>query len=280
VFARFRRRLEDRLRNRLRLSAYHLDPEHLNDHLRRLGEFRPVVLYAYSTAAYLLAQQAQREAFHCDSLKFCTMSAEPAFPHLVATVQRGFGVPAVEEYGATECPLIAGEGPDRTLRVCEDLVFLETVPDGAGRYEIVLTVLCNPSFPLLRYAIGDVTDAPLEVPPRGFAVLKNVGGRRNEILLTRSGRILHPLRFDFLFGFDLAEAVRRYHVHQGADGAVSVSVEVNRPIARQQAIHLERELDDLLEGYPITVDIVSALPQTARKHCWTTSELARSREIA
>jgi phenylacetate-CoA ligase len=278
VWARLRRRLEDRLRNRLRLSAYHLDPVHLRAHLRQLTRFRPVMFYAYSTAAFLLAQEAERQRFHCDSLKVCSLSAEPVFPHIVAAVERAFGVPAAVEYGATECPVIAGEGPDRTLRVCEDLVFVETVPDGLGRQEIVLTVLGNPSFPLIRYAIGDVTTAPLEVPPRGFAVLKNVSGRQNEFLFTRSGRILHPLRFDFLFGFNLAEAVRRYRIHQGADGAVSVAVEVNRPIARHDTVHLERELDDLLEGYPVTLNIVSALPQTAHKHFWTTSELAGRRE--
>jgi phenylacetate-coenzyme A ligase PaaK-like adenylate-forming protein len=237
------------------------------------------MLYAYSTAAYLLGLEAEAEGFHCDSLKLCCLSAEPAYPHLVTAVERAFGVPAVVEYGATECPLIAGEAPDRTLRVREDLVLVETVPAG-GRYEIVITVLGNPSFPLLRYAIGDMTDAPLEVPGRGFAVLPNVTGRRNEILVTGTGRILHPLRLDFLFGFDLAEHVRRYSIHQGADGAVAVTVEVQNPVSSQRVARLERELDDLLEGYPVTVALVSALPYTACKHRWTTSELSGQKSQA
>jgi phenylacetate-CoA ligase len=278
VLARLRRRVEDRLRNRLRLSAYHLDPASLRADLEQIARFRPVALYAYTTAAHLLAQEAEREGFRCDSLKLCTLSAEPAFPHLRATVERGLRVRTAVEYGATECPLIAGEGPDRALRVSEDMLIVETLPDDSGRHKIVLTVLCNPSFPLIRYEIGDLTDAPLEVPARGFAVLNNVVGRRNEILLSRTGRVLHPLRFDFLFGFDLAEAVRRYRIHQGPDGAVSVAVEASRPIAPQNALRLKRELDDLLEGYPVTVDIVSALPQSARKHSWTTSELVSGRE--
>ena len=274
VFARWRRRAADRFRHRLRLSAYLLDPVHLRDHLRRLAGFRPVLLYAYSTAAYLLAREAEVVGFRCDSLKFCCLSAEPAFPHLVAGVEKGFGVPAVVEYGATECPLIAGEGPDRLCRVREDLVLVETVPDNTGRHEIVLTVLCNPSFPLLRYAIGDVTDAPLDVPSRGFAVLNGIGGRRNETLLTGAGRVLHPLRFDFLFGFDLAETVRRYQVHQAADGAVAVVVEATGPVPAQKATRLRRELDDLLEGFPVTLEFVGALPRAARKHRWTTSDLS------
>ena len=278
VVARWRRRAEDQLRNRLRLSAYLLDPVPLRDHLARLAAFRPVMLYAYSTAAYLLAREAEETGFRCDALKFCCLSAEPASAHRVAAVERGFGVPAVVEYGATECPLIAGEGPDRRCRVREDLVLVETVPDDTGRHEIVLTVLCNPSFPLLRYAIGDVTDTPLEVPARGFAVLNSIGGRRNETLLTGAGRVLHPLRFDFLFGFDLAETVRRYQVHQKADGAVAVTVEVTGPVSSQKVARLQRELDDLLEGYPVTLAFVRELPRAARKHRWTTSELTTPAE--
>jgi phenylacetate-coenzyme A ligase PaaK-like adenylate-forming protein len=162
--------------------------------------------------------------------------------------------------------------------VREDLVLVETVPAEAGRYEIVLTVLGNPSFPLLRYAIGDVTETPLEFPPRGFAILKGVAGRRNDFLRTGTGRVLHPMRLEFLFGFDLAGVVRRYRIHQAADGAVSVAVEVSGPVPPSRAARLARELDDLMEGYPVALEIVPALPPAARKHQWTTSDLSPSAE--
>src|SRR5262249_29122711 len=156
--------------------------------------------------------EAEAGHFRCDSLKLCCLSAEPAYPHIVATVERAFGGPAVAEYGATECPLIASEGPDRTFRIREDMVLVDTRPPPDRRHEVLMTVLANPSFPLLRYAIGDVTDAPLEYPERGFAVMKNVAGRENEIVVTGTGRFLHPVRFDFLFGFGWAESVRRYQI--------------------------------------------------------------------
>jgi phenylacetate-coenzyme A ligase PaaK-like adenylate-forming protein len=36
-----------------------------------------------------------------------------------------------------------------------------------GQYDIIVTVLNNPSFPLIRYAIGDVTSAELVEPSAG-----------------------------------------------------------------------------------------------------------------
>jgi len=108
---------QDRLRNRLRLSAYRLGPEDLDAYLKRIAAFGPASIYGYSTAVSLLAQSAAARGFRCPSLKLATLSGEPAYPHLVETIERGFGVPAVVEYGAVECGFIAGEGADRRLRV-------------------------------------------------------------------------------------------------------------------------------------------------------------------
>lgn len=263
----------DLARNRLRLSAYHMSPADLRAHLGRLAAFQPAMLYAYSTAGYLLAREAEATAFRCDRLELCVLSAEPASPHMVATVERAFGVPAVVEYGATECALIAGEGPDRVLRVREDLVFVETRPIAGGGHELLLTVLNNPSFPFLRYAIGDITDRPIDTPEKGFAVLSNVTGRSNDLLATRTGRVLHPLRFEFLFSRSLAKAVRYYRIHQARDGSVSAVVSASEPVPARDLARLKQELEALLEGYPVTVQLVDALPDQPRKHRWTTSDM-------
>ena len=176
--ARLRMPLEDWLRNRIRLPAYYVGHDDLRNHLRRIAAFRPAAIYAYSKAAYLLALEAEAMDFQCASLRLIILSSETVSPRMIEKVEQSFGVPAIVEYGAVECGLIAGEWPDRTLRVREDLVLVETLPRDDGRFDIVLTVLANPSFPLIRYSIGDITDAPLEVPARGPAILKNIAGRR------------------------------------------------------------------------------------------------------
>src|SRR5205814_5179317 len=48
--ARRKQPMMDRLRNRLRLSAYRLGRDELRDHLRRIASFKPTVLYGYSRA--------------------------------------------------------------------------------------------------------------------------------------------------------------------------------------------------------------------------------------
>lgn len=270
--ARLRQSIHDRLRHRLRLPAYRLAPADLRGFLCQIEAFHPVALYAYTTAAYLLAVEAESHGCRPESLRIIVLSGEPASPRAVEVIERAFGAPAPIEYGATECPVIASEGPDRVLRVREDLVLLETLPAASGRYDLVLTVLGNPSFPLLRYAIGDMTDAPVNVPSAGFGTLTNVVGRSNDVLVARSGRLIHPTRFDFLFGFSLARPVRRYRVHQTIDGAVRVTLEMSDRLSPHEMGRLQREFADLLEGYPVVLAVTEALPASGRKHRWTRSD--------
>jgi phenylacetate-CoA ligase len=273
--ARWRMPVEDWLRNRLRLPAYLLGRANLQDHLRRIARFQPAGLYAYSTAAYLLAREAQSAGFRCDSLRLVTLTSEATFPQLIDTVEHGLGVPAVSEYGSVECGFLAFEGPDRTLRVREDIVLLETQPREDGRHDILVTMLTNPAFPLVRYVIGDVTDAPLTRPERGFTKMHNIAGRENDLVLSRSGLPLHCTCFNHIF--ENLGGVRCWHVHQDIAGSVEILVETNDPGVALKTAELEQRIGDIVEGYPVRVEHVAQLPLTmAGKHRWIVSDLARS----
>jgi len=181
-------------------------------------------------------------------------------------------VPAVVEYGSIECNIIATESPDRTLRVHEDRLLAETLPRDDGRFDIVLTVLNNPSFPLIRFAIDDLTDAALERPAFGFSILKNVVGRSNDFIVSRSGQYLHSARFDALFKYG-GTAIRGFRVLQSADGTLSVWLEVRDCTVSFDRVGLAREIEDLVEGYPVNVEIAESIPQTpSGKHRLVVSE--------
>src|SRR5262249_27573352 len=159
------------------------------------------------------------------SLRLAIVTGEPASAPVVETIERAFRIRVAVEYGTCECGFVAGEYPDRTLRVREEHVHVETLPRPDGRFDLAVTVLDNPSFPLLRYAIGDITDAPLEKPPSGLAILKNVVGRSNDLVYTRTGRPVHATRFEALFKYEI-DNVRRFRVHQHGDGSLQVTLEM------------------------------------------------------
>ena len=278
--AQVRRWATDRLRNRIRLSPLLTERSQLRDHLRRLVAFRPAALYAYSSSAGLLAREAEASGVRCDSLRLAVLSAEVASPATVRAVERAFGVPAVNEYGSVECGVIATEGPDRVLQVREDNLLVETGRRDDGRWDTLVTTLGNCSFPPLRYAIGDATDAPLAVPARGFATLANIAGRASDSLRARSGRVVHWSTLEFVFEHD--SGVRRYAAHQRSDGSVAVEIEAANPALPPDAARLRRQLHEMVEGYPVEVVVVPALrTRPGGKHRCVVSELApRPEELA
>jgi phenylacetate-CoA ligase len=267
----------DNIRGRRRMSAYHLDRTSLARCLDRIERFRPQVLYGFSNAIFMLAQQARQSGFSSPGLKAVIMTSEPVTPRMRAAVEESFGTAAVIEYGATECELIAGQYPDETLRIREDLALLEALPCRPHGYELVVTVLTNPSFPLLRYRIADLTDGPLEYPEQGFAVLRGgIVGRRDDLLQTAGAGHVHASAIDAVFEERfIGSAIRRFRAHQDRSGALDVQIEVD------QDKTLDVNLDDLrdtiatlLEGYPVYIRLTDHVEAAANtKHRPVTSEL-------
>jgi phenylacetate-CoA ligase len=269
---RWKRPLSDWLRSRLRLSAYDLSSQSLRKHLQKIDKFRPAAIYAYSTAAYLLAKEAKAIGFHCPSLKMLVMTAEPAFPHIVKECEEAFGVPAVAEYGSAETNTLAFECPDRTLRVRDDIFFVETPKREDGRYDIVITVLNSLAFPLIRYAIGDVTNSPLIRPDAGFTMLGNIAGRHQDLIIDKSGQPIFAGWFEDVL--EHQDAVRRYQVHQNATGELIVHLELQNSQAVIDKDRIQRVFGERT-GFGVTVEVDKELPPSrAGKHRWITSDLA------
>ncbi|GAG46530.1 unnamed protein product, partial [marine sediment metagenome] len=153
-----------------------------------------------------------------------------------------------------------------------DVTLVETLPREDGMYDIAISVLNNPSFPMFRYLIGDITDAPLEKPLYGFSILKNVVGRNNDFIVSKSGQCMHPIRFDAFFKYE-SKFIRRYRVCQRADGSLHIAVETDKPQSLDIK-NITQKIRDLVEGFPVNLDVVNTIPLTASaKHRPVTSEL-------
>jgi phenylacetate-CoA ligase len=268
---RIRRPIEDRLRNRLRLSAYRLGNADLDQHLERLQRFAPRSLYGYSSAVALLARHAAARQIEVPSLRVAILTAEPADPEFLEQTARGLACDAAVEYGSVECGVIATTHRDGVLRVREDQILLETIPAAHGMQELVVTVLGNPAFPLMRYRIADMTMQPISKPESGFAVLHQVAGRRNDMLLSRSGRTVHSLAVKHVL--EHYDSIRRFRAHQDCDGRLLVTIETLDQDHLSVAT-LEEQFVQLLEGYPAQVQLTDSIPGTlAGKHRWVISDL-------
>lgn len=275
-FQKTLRPLQDRLRHRMRVSAYDLSPRCLRYQLPRIRHFSPASIYGYSSAVHLLSEAAAAEGLIFPRLKAAVLTAEPADRQMCSAVAENLGCAAASEYGSVECGLIAYLMPDGVFRTRDDVVFVETLADGQGAYDLVISVLGNASFPLLRYRIEDTTSRPRQQPASGFGVLADVQGRHNDMLVSQSGRRLHSMAVKHVI--ESWPGVRRFTARQDASGDLRVTLETPQGLAQHALGSLRQQLMTLLDGYAVDIDAVDRIPgNLAGKHRWIISELAALR---
>ena len=276
-FAKLRRPIEDRLRNRQRFSAYHLTDETFERYLNCLCKRKTEMLYGYSSAILMLARFAATTDRAADlSLKLVVLTGEPTSPADSEFISRTLGCPAKIEYGSTECGNLAYEYQNGILEVQDSLRIIETLPRNtaemsAPAFDIIVTVLDNPSFPLLRYTIGDTTSQPVERPEIGFSRLVDVTGRSNDYLVSGDGVFVHANVVKHVI--ECFPAIVRFQAHQHADGSIKVSYEQDKFSAPPDVVAikstLRRYLGDVLIQF-VAVDRIKG--NLAAKHRWVISD--------
>jgi phenylacetate-CoA ligase len=120
-----------------------------------------------------------------------------------ALLEKQFGIPVVNEYGASELDLIAFQNPIGEWQSNCETLFIEVLDDNnnvlpngkEGR--IVITSLYNKAHPFIRYDIGDIgildEKSTLKKP-----ILKKLLGRTNDIAILPSGKKSPGLTFYYI----------------------------------------------------------------------------------
>jgi phenylacetate-coenzyme A ligase PaaK-like adenylate-forming protein len=126
-----------------------------------LNDHAPTVVATYPSAAVLLAEEAKAGRLRIRPLEVWT-GGEGLTPAMRRFVQRSFGCPVSNSYGASEFLTLASECRCGRLHLNSDWVILESVdaegrlvPPGEPGAATLLTNLANHVQPLIRYELGD-----------------------------------------------------------------------------------------------------------------------------
>ena len=160
-----------------------------------LNAFRPAILAAYPSVLAILAGERRAGRLAIEPA-LAWSAGEYLAPSMRASIERAFGCPVINEYGASECLSIAHECPRGVLHVNADWLVLEgvdergePVPPGEISHTTLVTNLANWVQPVIRYDLGDrITrlDGPCGCasPLPGI----RVDGRRDDIVALRTQR--------------------------------------------------------------------------------------------
>jgi phenylacetate-CoA ligase len=200
-------RIKDFLVNRYRFPIFDLSDAVLERFLQKFKSKKFDYINGYTSSIVLFAKFLQQKNIVlktiCPTLKVCIVTSEMLFEEDKIVMEKQFGVPIINEYGASELDLIAFENPEGEWQVNSETLFVEILDDEnnvlpygtEGR--IVITSLFNKAHPFIRYDIGDIgildPKSTLKKP-----ILKKLIGRTNDVAILPSGKKSPGLTFYYV----------------------------------------------------------------------------------
>lgn len=193
------------------------------DSLRAYPEIRHLMAYvdaAAGLASYLRDRDLTAPKF--DTIMACAGTVTAEYRELLESV---FGAGVVDKYGSRDCCDLACECRHHTgLHVFSPNAWLEIVDDQGAAVpagtvgRVLVTLLNNRSFPLIRYEIGDLAAwAPPGACPCGspFPRIQQLCGRQDDLLTTEDGTAVTSVFVRHFVGVSLnRQLIREWQLEQ------------------------------------------------------------------
>ncbi|PBJ12697.1 phenylacetate--CoA ligase family protein [Flavobacterium sp. ACN6] len=200
-------RFKDFLTHRFRFPVFDLSDEILGKFLKKFKSKKFDYINGYTSSIVLFAKYLENKNIIlnevCPTLKACFVTSEMLFESDKKLLEKQFGIPVINEYGASELDLIAFENPQGEWQINSETLFVEILDENnnvlpygeEGR--IVITSLFNKANPFIRYEIGDIGILDEKSTPQK-PILKKLVGRTNDIAILPSGKKSPGLTFYYV----------------------------------------------------------------------------------
>lgn len=269
-------RFKDRLSSRYRFPIFDLSDEKMEQFLSVFRRKKFDYINGYTSSIVLFAKFIQQKNLVltqiCPTLKYCIVTSEMLYDSDKQLMQETFGVPVVNEYGASELDLIAFTNSEDLFVVNSETLYVEIldendrpVPNGtSGR--IVITGLYNKAHPMIRYDIGDTgilsPTSTLKKP-----VLQELIGRTNDIAQLPSGKAVPGLTFYYVTKSVIEDNgnVKEFVIVQTALDRFSITYTSERELTTEEVSTMKNALYTYLEkGLNLTFERVAILDRSKR----------------
>ncbi len=249
------------------LNAFRMTPGNMDGYLNLIRKRKLQHLMAYVDAAEELA----RYAISCgappqlESVMACAGTVTDDARHIL---HQAFGARVHNKYGSRDCADMACECREGGLHVYSHQVHIEVVDDDdrplpAGETgHLLVTLLANRSFPLIRYRIGDMgawSDASCSCGSP-FPLLGALEGRSLEFLQSQDGAFVSPVYIRHMIGVVHNPGfIRRFQLVQEERLVFRLNLEIAENAMALEVAAAESAIKrDLLAvlGRDVTIEIV------------------------
>lgn len=270
------------LRSRL-LPAFDMSNPMLDKFIEKILRWKPRMLFGYPSALSLIAMRAESKGMclaDCGlRVVFCT--SERLYDHQRNLIQRVFGCPVANGYGARDAGFIAHECPHGGMHISAEDVIVEIVdtngaiaPQGESG-EIVVTHLATQDFPFVRYRTGDigVLDHGYCGCGRQLPMLKNIEGRTTDFVTASDGTVMHGLSLIYVLR-DIVE-IASFKIVQESTHRLVVKLVANIGFNDSVGDKIRRELQGRLgRDVVVEIELVDMIaPEASGKFRYVTSKV-------
>ena len=270
----YKERFKDWLSSRYRFSVFDLSDAAFSKALDMFSSKKFDYINGYTSPIVQFAKYLKRQNIVlnsvCPSLKVAIVTSEMLFDDDKALLETQFGVPIVNEYGASELDLIAFQNTLGEWQLNSETLYVEILDDEdqilphgeEGR--IVITSLYNKAHPFIRYDIGDIgildPQSTLRKP-----LLKKLVGRTNDIAVLPSGKTAAGLTFYYITKSVIENDgnVSEFIIEQMTADTFVVTFVSREPLSDDQRSNISKAMEQYLEpGISISFKRVDALDRS------------------
>jgi phenylacetate-CoA ligase len=242
--------------SRVRFPVFDLSEAKMGSFLEKFAATKFQYLYGYTSALVLFAQYLVSKSENlktlCPSIKACIVTSEVCNQDDQYLLEKAFGIPVLNEYGASELDVIAFTNKTGAWELSVENLLIEVlnehgqrVPDGKeGR--IVITSLHNRAFPMVRYDIGDIGS----IANNGHNKLLSLSGRTNDIIVLPSGKKAAGLTFYYISRriLESGGTIKEFIVKQTAIDKFLFEVVADQPLSIEVIEAIESAMLEYLES--------------------------------
>lgn len=223
--------MRKRLWHQLMLPGVNLADKEYAFCLEKLKEFRPRVLWGFTSALAGLADYIQRTG---QDVRSCSPDlaigwAAPVYEHEEKILKNVFHCAVTNIYGAREVGHVAAWCPHHTWHINQEHMLVESNsnPRDGEMGEIIVTPLDPSPMPFIRYRLGDL-GRPASSRcgcGRTLQVMEDFLGRTGEIFVTKDGRMIPPNFWCRFFMVDgQSKFVERFQVVYRRSDYISIRI--------------------------------------------------------
>ncbi|WP_299521431.1 phenylacetate--CoA ligase family protein [Winogradskyella sp.] len=270
----YKERFKDWLSNRYRFSVFDLSDAAFSRALKIFRSRKFEYINGYTSPIVQFAKYLKRNNIVlntvCPSLKVAIVTSEMLFDDDKTLLKKQFGLPIVNEYGASELDLIAFQNTEGEWQINSETLYVEIL-DNEDRIlshgeegRVVITSLYNKAHPFIRYDIGDIGVLDKKSSMRK-PILKKLVGRTNDIAILPSGKKASGLTFYYITKSVIENDgnVSEFIIEQVAIDTFVIKFVSQQPLSLDKKSVIAKAIEQYLEaGISITFKRVDVLDRS------------------